>query len=134
MIDRYGEEELIQLTDRTNPPAGMIDDIVIDAAIADAEAEIDGYLQSRYALPLASVPLLVSHLARDIARYNLYDDLPPEHISDRYKAAVKTLESISKGVIHLGLDASQQSAAQTAMPETSADAAVFSPDTMGGFW
>jgi phage gp36-like protein len=133
MIDRFGQDELIQLTDRSNPPTGAIVDSVLDAALADADAEINGYLQARYTLPLASVPLLVSRLARDIARYFLYDDQVPETIGDRYRAAVKTLDQISKGVIQLGLDQAGQSTPATASPETVADTPVFSTDTLADY-
>lgn len=133
MIDRFGMDELIQLTDRATPPAGVIDDVVLNAALADADDEINGYLQAKYTLPLASVPLLIRKLARTIARYNLYDDLPPEHIENRYKAAIKTLEGIAKGIMHLGLDSASQTAPQTSMPETNADDAVFTPDSVSGF-
>jgi len=133
MIDRFGEDELIALTDRSTPPAGVIDDVVLNAALADADDEINSYLQSKYNLPLASTPLLIAKLARTIARYNLYDKQPPDHIETRYKASIKTLEAIAKGVVHLGLDAAQQSTPSTSMPETQADAPVFDPATLVGY-
>ncbi len=133
MIDRFGLDELIQLTDRATPPTGAIDDVVLNAALADADDEINGYLQSKYNLPLASTPLLIKKLARAIARYNLYDDLPPEHVEKRYKAAIKTLEGIAKGVIHLGMDAAQQLTPATSMPETRADAPVFDAATLADY-
>jgi len=133
MIDRFGEEELIQLTDRANPANNVIDNIVLDAALLDADAEINGYLQARYTLPLVAVPLLISRLARDIARYYLYDDHVPEAIETRYKAAVKTLEQISKGVVQLGLDSAGDTTPSTSSPITVADAPVFSPDSLKGF-
>ena len=133
MIDRFGEEELIQLTDRATPPTDMIDDAVLDAALNDADAEINGYIQARYPLPLASVPLQISRVARDIARYYLYDDSVTETVENRYKEAIKTLEQIAKGVVHLGLDPVGETTASSASPETSADAPVFSPTTLGGY-
>jgi len=103
MIERYGSEELIELTDRSG--VGVINDGVLDAALEEADAEINSYLQSRYALPLASVPLLIAKHARDITRYNLYDDNPPDTIESRYKSAVASLKAIANGGVHLGLDA-----------------------------
>jgi len=123
MIDRFSESEMIQLTDRAG--AGVIDDAVLNVAMAESDAEIDAYLQARYALPLTSVPLLIGKLARDLTRFYLYDDNPPESVSERYKAAVKTLELIARGTMQLGLDAASQPLAATAMPETRADAPVF---------
>ena len=40
MIDAFGETELIQRTDRAEPPTGEIDDDVLDGAIADATSVI----------------------------------------------------------------------------------------------
>ena len=55
---RFGIEEILQLSDRDN--SGVTDSGVIDAALSDAQVEIDGYLAVRYALPLSSIPLLVT--------------------------------------------------------------------------
>jgi len=133
MIDRFGSDELIQLTDRATPPAGVIDDVVLNAAMADADDEINGYLQSKYTLPLATVPLLIKKLARAISRYNLYDDLPPEHVENQYKSAIKTLEGIARGLMHIGPDNANVVTPETSMPETKADPEVFTPDSVSGF-
>ena len=37
---------------------------IIDAAIADADGEIDGYLAKRYAVPLAPVPKVINKIGR----------------------------------------------------------------------
>jgi len=44
--DRYGDDEIIQLTDRAN--IGTIDQTVVDRAIADADGEIDGFVGPRW--------------------------------------------------------------------------------------
>jgi len=133
MIDRFGEAELIQLTDRANPPLQTIDDYVLNAALNDADAEINGYLQARYTLPLASVPLNIARIARDIARYRLYDDAVTDAVKLRYEQAVKELERISKGIIQLGLDGSNHTVNATAQAATAADAAVFTPTALAGY-
>lgn len=133
MMDRFGEGELINLTDRASPPIGIIDDNVLDRALADADAEIDGYLQARYSLPLAGTPRSLGLLAAEIARYRLYDDHAPDHIVDRYKSAVRSLEQIAKGVIKLGLDAAQAATPATATPQTDADDPIFSAASLRGY-
>ena len=45
---------------------------LIDAAIGDADAEIDGYLAKRYAVPLAPAPKVINKFSKDIAVYNLF--------------------------------------------------------------
>lgn len=103
LIDRFGEDELIQLTDRAN--LGVIDDTVLNQAIADADAEINGYL-ANYSLPLTTVPTVLVRGACDIARYFLYDDAATEQVTKRYEAVLKFLGQVAKGVISLGIDAS----------------------------
>ena len=101
LIDRFGEIELIQLTDRDNQ--GIIDETVIAQAIADAGAEIDGYL-NRYALPLANVPSNLVRMACDVARYYLYDDAMIESVQIRYDSVIKYLSAVAKGLITLPPD------------------------------
>lgn len=103
LIDRFGEPELIQLTDRDN--LGVIDDTVLNQAISDADAEINGYLTA-YTLPLANVPANLVRIAGDIARYYLYADQCVEQVETRYNNAIKYLQLIGKGQISLGPDVS----------------------------
>ena len=101
LIDRYGARMLELLTDRASPPAGAIDGAVVDAAIAGAEAVIDGYLASRYALPLASVPALISEIAEAIAIWKLHPAAPDPKIEADYRAAMKLLADIASGTVRL---------------------------------
>jgi phage gp36-like protein len=102
MIDRFGSTELIELTDRAN--LGSIDTTVLGRALADADAEINGYLASRYTLPLLSVPPVLVAKACDIARYYLYDVRVTEAVKARYDDAVSYMQSLAKGLVSLGLD------------------------------
>ena len=45
---------------------------IIDMAIGDADAEIDGYLAKRYKVPFDPVPRVLNKFSKDIAIYNLY--------------------------------------------------------------
>lgn len=101
--DRYGDDELIQLTDRDN--VGTIDVAVIDRAIADAEGEIDSYLGGRFDAPLDPVTKSMTRVACDITRYYLYDDNATETVTKRYNDAIKFIRLIGKGEISLGVDA-----------------------------
>lgn len=105
MLTRFGEGEVIALTDRAN--LGVIDDALLDGALAEATAEIEPYLAPRHALPLANVPKIVTGFACDIARYRLCGSgvTLTDDIRDRYKDAIKFFEQVAKGVIGLGLDA-----------------------------
>lgn len=105
MIARFGEPEVIALTDRSN--VGAIDDVVLDGALAEADAEIEPYLAPRHTLPLTSVPKILTGFACDIARYRLCGSggvTETDEIRARYKDAVKFLENVAGGKIGLGLD------------------------------
>jgi len=98
MIDRFSEQELIQLTDING--LALIDDVVLNQAISDAEAEINGYL-AKYTLPLVTVPPVLVRLSCDIARYFLYDDMATDQVIKRFDAALKYLLSVAKGQVAL---------------------------------
>lgn len=102
MLDRFGAEELVQLTDEHH--TGDIDDVIVQRAIDDAAAEIDGYLATRYQLPLASVPPGLVRIACDMARYYLYSAHAPDSIKDRYDDAVRFLRAVAGGTITLVRD------------------------------
>ena len=101
LINRFGETELLQLTDRNR--TGVIDDVVVAQAIADAGAEIDGYICSRVDLPLAEddVPALLRLYACDIARYRLFDDGAFEQVTERYNIALRYLRDVAGGKVQL---------------------------------
>ena len=57
---------------------------IIDAAIADADAEIDGYLAKRYAVPLAPAPRVINKFSKDIAVYNLFSRIGIDEGTDQF--------------------------------------------------
>jgi phage gp36-like protein len=103
LVERYGDPMLIQLSDRADPPANVIDAGVVARALADADAAIDGYLAGRYALPLSATPDLVRDLALAIAVYKLHRDTASDKIRKDYEDALATLRQISAGVIRLNV-------------------------------
>ncbi|UTV30164.1 gp436 family protein [Photobacterium atrarenae] len=105
IIARFGQEELAQLTDRDGEAGGIVDS-VLEQAIKDACATIDGYLGGRYDLPLAVMPEVLVRVACDLSRYYLYDDqLGEDHqAAKRYAEAIGYLEKVGRGVLQLGTD------------------------------
>lgn len=111
LINRFGEEELIQLTaeaDNLGEYPDTINQTQVDQAIADADGTIDSYLAARYPLPLSQVPPVLERYACDMARYFLHDRSPLEEVTNRYKEAIRYLEKVSKGDISLGIDSQGQ--------------------------
>lgn len=132
LIDRFGEDELIQITDRhtrSDPEnSGTIDTVVLDQAIADADAEINGYLNA-YALPLSVVPANLIRIACDITRYYLYDDQDIETVTKRYDSAIAYLRMVASGKISLGADvAGNVPAEATGSPWIASDEPSFVSD------
>jgi phage gp36-like protein len=101
LIDRFGEAELIQLTDRDG--LGGINVQVIAQAISDAGAEVDAYLRARYPLPLLAVPDELVRVASDLARYQLYDNQMIVLVQDRRDQAISFLKGLSSGTVALPL-------------------------------
>lgn len=133
LVMRFGQEELVQLTDRTNMPPATIDDDAVAQALADATSEIDGYIAAKYALPLASVPHRLVKVASDLARYYLHGKAADETVRTAYEDGVKWLVNVSKGVVQLDLAASGEAPAQTGGAQVAAVPHTFDPDTMRDF-
>jgi len=109
---------------------------LIEHALGDAAAEVDGYLAKRYPVPLTNAPPVVHKYAKDIAVYNLVsrigvvDKEREDNYRERYKFALKFLESVSRGVVDLGLKPPNKQAAtgfQMHSPNR-----IFSRDSMKG--
>ena len=81
---------------------------IIDMAIADADAEIDGYLAKRYKVPFDPVPRVLNKFSKDIAIYNLYSRIgidegeSEKNYLNRYNAAVKYLTLVAEGKVNIG--------------------------------
>lgn len=105
LISAFGEDELVQLTDRAQPPAREVDLAVAQRACDRAVAEINGHLAARYTLPLTRVPELLRFIGQDLARFYLFDVEPTSVVQTRFDVAQKTLRAIASGAQSLGLDA-----------------------------
>lgn len=88
--ERFGTEEhddlLASGTDRTYA-----------AAAADADAVVDGYIGTRYKLPLTTIPAFVVAIAADLTRYELYEEAPTKEVIERRKMALDMLRDIKDG-------------------------------------
>lgn len=102
LIDRFGEDELVLLTDREG--RGVIDDEVLNRAIEDAEAETAAYIQTA-GLVLPSPPKVLVIKVCDIARYYLHDNGETQVVLDRYKQAIAWLRDVVRNPRLLDPDA-----------------------------
>ena len=132
-LERRFGAEVDQLIDRNND--GYPDPGVFLSASMDADAVVDGYLATRYSLPLVETPALVVQIACDVTRYNLWDDRAPQEVRTRYEDAISKLKDISKGVIKLVLqDTGEVKSATVGQAEpVSMRTRRFDDDTLSGF-
>lgn len=105
LIERFGAQELAQLTDRE--AYQVIDSAVVAHAIADAEAEAESYLRAAglvarnskgeltYIAAVTPPKALVIKLC-DIARYYLHENGTTEVVEDRYKQAIAWLKEVMR--------------------------------------
>ncbi len=105
LVERFGEEEMIQLSDRI--ASADLDEIVLLRALTDASALIDGALTGRYALPLADVPALLVGVCCDLARFALYDDAAPDLVRERKTDALARLRDLANGTLRLDLSTAE---------------------------
>ena len=133
LTERFGERLLQQLTDRASPPLGEIDASVIEQAIGDAEAIIDGYLAARYQLPLASVPRLVSDIALTVTIYKLHTSEPDKKIAVDFEQAMKTLREIANGTVRLDIAGVEPEAKSTSGVRTNDRERPFTEKNLQGF-
>jgi len=107
MAARYPNRDLVQLTNE-DPTQVIVNTAPIEQALADASAEIDGYLESRFTLPLTDPPAVLNRVACDIAMYRLQSLRPIHDMGDarkRYDDAVVLLMRVARGEVTLGLAA-----------------------------
>jgi phage gp36-like protein len=107
MINRYPNRDLVQLTNE-NPTVTTVNDTPLTQALADASAEIDGYIEGRFTLPLTDPPAVLNRLATDIAMYRLQSLRPLHDLEDarkRYEDAIAVLIKVADGELTLGLSA-----------------------------
>lgn len=128
LIDAFGEREIVELTDREEPRANVVDTDVAQRACDRAAVEVDAALAGRYALPLATVPQLLRYIALDLAHFHLYAPTePPESVRAAYDAANRKLRDLATGVLSLGPDVTgaEVAATPTDLVELSAGQKVF---------
>ncbi|MDS7929622.1 DUF1320 domain-containing protein [Acinetobacter sp. V102_4] len=104
MLQKFGEQELQQLTDNEGPFQYEINMTKLNSAMDEANSEVDAYVGSRYSLPLQTIPPFLINIACNLARfYAVTGDLTEnDPIKNRYESSIKTLTKISKGELTLG--------------------------------
>lgn len=129
--DKLPDSQLLQLTDDTK--SGTINATVVNDAIADSEAMVDGYVGVQYAVPMSPVPRLLKALTIDVTVFRLYlrRQRVPEDIKLGNDLALRKLEQIAKGILLLGPTAPEP--VTNSAGEVFGPAREFSRDSLKGF-
>jgi len=132
---QFGAQEVAIAADRDRTGSTDADSIAASVlkSLTDASEEIDSYLATRYELPLATAPGVLTRVCGDIAMYRMSSDRGAltDEKRTRYEDAVKWLTALSAGKATLGLqDATDQVAD---LPQASSDnpARIFTRSKMG---
>jgi phage gp36-like protein len=136
-VSAFGEEETIELSNLDDPAAEDIEELVIDAALETASADIDSYLRSAgYALPLTELPRVLVGRCNDIARYKLDRNRTREEVRLRYLDAMAWLKDLAKGTASLGITTTTSGATgtpQVAMPVFTSPNRTFTLDSLSDY-
>lgn len=133
MVDRFGESDLVRLTDRADPPLDAVDATVLLRAQEDAKAVIDSYVAARYTLPLSPVPLVLKRCECDLAYVQLLGARVGDEWAKRQSYWLGWLKDVSKGTANLGPDATNTLPATEAGVFVDAEPPVFSRDTLADY-
>lgn len=130
MIARFGEQEMIELTNLHSPDETTINAAAFAAAAADAEAEINSYVGVVAELPLTSVPFILGGKAADVTRYYLDTLDPREDVRQRYEDAVEWLKLLAAGKVNLGLAGAGEETPEVGLLRVSTAKPIYSRATI----
>jgi phage gp36-like protein len=90
-----------QLSNDENP--NLVNEEIVSKYISESSQLIEGFLRSRYELPLSNEHAILKKVCIDIVKYELYKRRGKvfDNIQNLYKDGIATLEKIQKGMITL---------------------------------
>ena len=138
MIARFGETQIIRLSQPEDRTAETVDEDKVNIALADASAVIDGYIRGRYSVPIVAPPAEIVRATCIRARYDLSDperSSPTDEMGKGRADVIKWLEAISKELVNLDVPRALVTGTDQvgSGPRISDRGRVFSQDTLRGF-
>ncbi len=108
IVKRQPEIDLVKLTDDSG--LGEVKADVLESAIQDADAVINGHLRGRLDVPVSPVPELLRRLSVDLTLHFLHQRRGLDTYKQRYEDARELLKEIRAGTLVLGgLEKSEKS-------------------------
>ncbi len=98
LYSKYGQEHIARITN-PNTTSSTPDSAKVDSALEQATAEIDSYLSSCYATPVADpIPAILKFKAVDMAYYHLYTGCDENEAAEKkYNECLKWLDRLCCG-------------------------------------
>ena len=130
---RLSTETLLTLADKDED--GQPDTTILEAAIADADAEIDAYLGNRYRVPFEEPPALVRSMSTVLAINVLFSRVPGL-VSEEHQQRAVEVRHLLRFLADAELDISQSAEAilrQFVASTTQDIPRVFSQETLSNF-
>jgi len=99
--DDLTDKVVAQLSNDENP--NLVNEEIVSKYISESTQLIEGFLRSRYSLPLEKEHSIIKKVCIDIVKYELYKRRGKvfDNIQNLYKDGISTLEKIQKGMIIL---------------------------------
>lgn len=94
---RIGTDLTIDLTNLDDPSAETVNLTRLNSILDDSSGEINGYLATRYQVPLVVVPNFLKNYCIDIAVYYLGRNRRDDDAASRYEKVIERLKDIEKG-------------------------------------
>lgn len=134
-VEMFRAREVVELSDLYDTENCEIDVVKVTNELINASRFADSHIRVRYTTPVDPTPYEIKRAVACIARYNLATLASEEsRICYDYKDAVKYLEKIGKGAVHLDLVAGDSPQAHTdevqSVPGISVDLGV----GLGGYF
>ncbi|MFH0901890.1 MAG: DUF1320 domain-containing protein [Pseudomonadota bacterium] len=130
-----GAAKLVELTDIE--ASGTLNTAVLNDAIAEADAWIDGYLQKRYSVPLASTPEDIRRLAAREVVFLLKDARRATTDDDKshHEERLLLLRDVAKGIRGLAVEPLPAASSNVApeVMERDSDESI-SRQTLDDYW
>jgi phage gp36-like protein len=137
MTARFGETQMIRLSQPEDRTAETVDEVKVNTALADATSLIDGYVRGRYLVPIAAPPKEIVRATCILARYDLAQGEatdPSEEMAKSRKDVISWLENIAKELINLDVPTALSTGAAVGTgPRMSDRERIMSLDSLRGF-
>lgn len=129
---RFGEQELIQLTDREF--LGVVDAAVLTEAQKFADSDIDKRLRMKgWQVPLTDVSEDIKAIALDFTRFYLFINEKPKEVQDAFDRRSSDLDKYVAGKIMLDIGNPNTTTATAGDVDFYQRDPVFSADGLQGF-